>query len=163
MVMEDDDNIARSSLITWSPLASISTVPTRPSNLVSDAEKDRPIFFIVDLRLPETDGFQLCQGVRQHPSLRDVPILILTASTAKDDQRRARKSGADTYITKPFKPSGLTTAVRALSERDSSEERAWRGDRLVCYATTKDNHRTTRYREPNDEEQGKYRDCSHGD
>jgi len=96
--------------------------PARPHRLVSDAEKDRPAIFILDLMLPEMDGFQLCRGIRAHPSLRDVPILILTASTAVEDRKRAFENGADGYITKPFSPSGLITAVRTLSERNSSGE-----------------------------------------
>jgi len=123
MLMEDEDDIAR--LVAHHLESADFRIhrPARPYNLISDAEKDRPALFILDLMLPESDGFQLCLSIRAHPSLRDVPILILTARTAAEDRKRALESGADVYITKPFSPSELIAAVRTLSDRDSSGER----------------------------------------
>ncbi len=123
MLMEDEDDIAR--LVAYHLECSGFRIhrPARPYSLISDAERDRPVLFILDLMLPESDGFQLCRSIRDHPSLRDVPILILTASTAAEDRKRALESGADGYITKPFNPSALIATVRTLSDRDSPGER----------------------------------------
>lgn len=120
MLVEDEEDIAR--LVAYHLEAAGFRVhrPERPNNLVADAEKDRPAVFILDLMLPEVDGFQLCRNIRAHPTLRAIPILILTARTAAEDRTRAFESGADVYVTKPFLPSALMAAVRALSERDSS-------------------------------------------
>jgi DNA-binding response OmpR family regulator len=121
--MEDEDDIAR--LVAYHLDSGGFRVhrPARPHNLISDAEKDRPALFILDLMLPEVDGFQLCRSIRAHPSLRDIPILILTARTAAEDRKRALESGADVYITKPFRPSELVGAVRSLADRKPSGER----------------------------------------
>jgi len=123
MLMEDEDDIAR--LVAHHLESSGFRIhrPARPYSLISDAEEDRPTLFILDLMLPEVDGFQLCRSIRDHSSLRDVPILILTASTAAEDRKRALESGADGYITKPFSPSALIATVRMLSDRSSSGER----------------------------------------
>jgi two-component system phosphate regulon response regulator PhoB len=122
MLMEDEDDIAR--LVAHHLESSGFRIhrPARPQSLIPDAEKDGPALFILDLMLPEVDGFQLCRSIRAHPSLRDIPILILTARTAAEDRKRALESGADAYITKPFRPSALLAAVRTLFERDSSVE-----------------------------------------
>ena len=123
MLMEDEDDIAR--LVTYHLKSGGFRThrPERSQSLIPDAEKERPALFILDLMLPEMDGFQLCRSIRALPSLRDVPILILTARTAAEDRKRAMASGADAYITKPFRPSVLIAAVRTLSDRDSSGKR----------------------------------------
>lgn len=122
MLMEDDDDIAR--LVAHHLEAGGFRVhrPARPRSLMADAEENRPALFILDLMLPELDGFQLCGGIRAHPSLQDIPILILSARTGAEDQKRALEAGANAYMTKPFQPSALMAAVRRLAERDSSED-----------------------------------------
>jgi DNA-binding response OmpR family regulator len=73
--------------------------------------------------LPEVDSFEFCRRIRAHPTLREIPILILTARTAAEDRKEAAESGADAYVPKPFKPSAFMEAVRTLSDRNSSAER----------------------------------------
>jgi DNA-binding response OmpR family regulator len=116
MLMEDEEDIAR--LIVYHLQSNGFRVhrPSRPYDLITDAEADRPSLFILDLMLPELDGFQLCRNIRAHPVMRDIPILILTARTAEEDRNRAMESGANLYITKPFNPPALIAAVRKLSE-----------------------------------------------
>lgn len=121
MLMEDDDDIARLVAHHLESGGFRIHRPARPYSLISDAETDRPALFILDLMLPEVDGFQLCRSIRARPSLRDIPILILTARTAAADRKRALESGADAYITKPFEASALMAFVRTLSNRNSSE------------------------------------------
>jgi DNA-binding response OmpR family regulator len=118
MIMEDEDDIAR--LITHHLESSGFRIHRsgRPFDLIADAEKERPVLFILDLMLPELDGFQLCRNVRAHPRLGDVPILILTARTSEEDRKRAMESGADAYLTKPFSTSGLIGTVRKLSKQN---------------------------------------------
>jgi DNA-binding response OmpR family regulator len=123
VLMEDDEDIARLVAHHLESGGFRIHRPERPYNLIPDAETNRPTLFILDLMLPELDGFQLCSSIREHPSLRDLPILILTARTGPEDRKRALEGGADAYITKPFKPSVLMDAVRSLSDRNSSGER----------------------------------------
>jgi DNA-binding response OmpR family regulator len=123
VLMEDDDDIARLVAHHLESGGFRIHRPARPDSLIQDAETNRPSLFILDLMLPELDGFQLCGRIREHPGLRDLPILILTARTGPGDRKRALEGGADAYITKPFKPSVLMDAVRRLSDRNASGER----------------------------------------
>ncbi len=115
ILMEDEDDIAR--LITHHLTRAGFRVrrPERASELIAEAEKERPALFILDLMLPELDGFQLCRAVKSHATLRQVPVLVLTARTGAEDRRRALESGADQYATKPFKPSALLEIAKNLS------------------------------------------------
>ena len=115
ILVEDEDDIAR--LITHHLNVTGFRVrrPERAPDLIREAEKERPAVLILDLTLPEMDGFQLCRAVRAHPTLHSIPILVLTARTGVEDRKRAFESGADQYATKPFKPSALIEVVWALS------------------------------------------------
>ena len=74
------------------------------------ALKDEFDLFILDLRLPGTDGFEICRQVR---AVRNTPILMVSAKKDDIDKIRGLGLGADDYITKPFSPSELVARVKA--------------------------------------------------
>jgi DNA-binding response OmpR family regulator len=119
-LMEDEEDIARLIGHVLEESGFLVHRPDRSSSLVRDAEKYQPEVFILDLMLPEIDGFQLCRSIREHKSLKKIPILILTARTESADRKRALESGADVYMTKPFKSSELIAAVQTLRGRSTS-------------------------------------------
>ena len=65
---------------------------------------------VLDLMLPGTDGFEICQSVR---SVKNVPIIMVSARKEDIDKVRGLGLGADDYITKPFSPSELVARVKA--------------------------------------------------
>lgn len=65
---------------------------------------------ILDLMLPEIDGFEICKKIRQ---IKDVPVLMVSAKKDDIDKIRGLGMGADDYITKPFSPSELVARVKA--------------------------------------------------
>jgi len=69
---------------------------------------------ILDINLPDFDGFQVLQEVRK---FSDVPTIILTVRGKEDDQTRGLEIGADDYIVKPFKPRDLVARVNAVVRR----------------------------------------------
>ena len=76
--------------------------------------------FIVDVMLPGIDGVALCRALRQQPSTRKSPILLLTARRDETDKVLGLDSGADDYLTKPFGVRELMARVRALLRRAST-------------------------------------------
>ena len=66
--------------------------------------------FILDLMLPDTDGFEICRQIRQ---VKNTPILMVSAKKDDIDKIRGLGLGADDYITKPFSPSELVARVKA--------------------------------------------------
>ena len=89
------------------------------TNVIRETENQPPVLFLLDLMLPGIDGFELCQSIRKHEVLRELPIIILTARTGAADRRLAIKLGANDYITKPFSPTDLIMRVRALCQGGS--------------------------------------------
>lgn len=74
----------------------------------------RPTLFVLDVRLPGVDGFELVRRIRAHPLLRGTPIVLLTALGAEEDVVRGLELGADDYIVKPCSPKELQARVQRL-------------------------------------------------
>ena len=81
------------------------------------AEKDNPALMVLDLMLPELDGYEVCRQVRARS---DLPILMLTARDEDIDKIVGLELGADDYMTKPFNPRELVARVRAILRRGPS-------------------------------------------
>ncbi len=71
-----------------------------------------PDLILLDLMMPEMDGFQVCENLRNYPEGREVPIIFLTASQEKKHLLQAFDRGAVDYITKPFNPPELLARVK---------------------------------------------------
>ena len=82
------------------------------------AEKEKPDLILLDLMLPELDGFTVCRRIRQNSQ---VPILMLTAREEEVDMVLGLELGADDYITKPFSPRELMARVKANLRRTAEE------------------------------------------
>jgi two-component system alkaline phosphatase synthesis response regulator PhoP len=78
------------------------------------ARNDRPDLVILDLMLPEMDGWDVCRALRKES---DVPIIMLTARVEESDKLIGLELGADDYVTKPFSPRELVARVRSVLRR----------------------------------------------
>jgi PAS domain S-box-containing protein len=78
---------------------------------------------VLDIHLPDIDGFDLCAMLRQRPATARVPVLHLTAAYVTDDDKvRGLDSGADAYLTRPVEPAVLVATVQALVRTRVAEE-----------------------------------------
>lgn len=77
-------------------------------------ERSTPDLICLELRLPDLDGFELCERIRVMPRLTDVPILAITALSRPSDRLRAHAAGADALLVKPFRMEALGEVVREL-------------------------------------------------
>ena len=83
---------------------------------IARSRTEHPDCIILDVMLPDMDGFDVCRELRRHT---DVPILFLTAREADWDKITGLELGADDYVVKPFSPGELVARVRALLRRRS--------------------------------------------
>jgi DNA-binding response OmpR family regulator len=84
-------------------------------------ERERPDLVVLDLMLPELDGYEVCRRIRAHG---DTPILMLTARSSVPDRIHGLLQGADDYMPKPFSPAELAARVRAILRRARSTTEA---------------------------------------
>ena len=73
-----------------------------------------PDLFILDLMMPEPNGFELCKALRADPNFSRTPIVIITAMDDSDSKAIAFLAGANDYIMKPFRPDELARRMKAL-------------------------------------------------
>lgn len=91
---------------------------------VREAKKELPHLIIMDVMMPEMDGMEACEKIRQIPELEGVIITFLTARSEDYSQVAGLDAGADDYITKPIKPKILVSKVKALLRRLKEDEEA---------------------------------------
>ncbi len=87
------------------------------------ARAERPDLAIVDVMMPEIDGVELVRRIKADPQLEAMPIIMLTAKTAEQDELAALSIGADDFVTKPFSMRVLVARVQSLLRRSQERTR----------------------------------------
>ena len=111
LLVEDDDAIAASLI---SGLATSGMTVRRVSNGADAVAAEIPDVVLLDIGLPDFDGFEVCRRIRQKSQ---VPIIMLTARDEEIDRVFGLEIGADDYVTKPFGLRELIARIRAVSRR----------------------------------------------
>ncbi len=83
------------------------------------AERFRPDVVLLDVMMPERNGFEVCRKIRENSSLGNVKIIMLTAKGRDDEREKGFGSGANAYVTKPFSTKELLSTVRGLLGGDT--------------------------------------------
>lgn len=91
---------------------------------------EKPDCVIIDVKMPKMGGYQLVRCIRGDPRTANIPLIILSAMTREEDQMTGLLSGADEYLTKPFKPTALNAAIERVL-RLTPDERRHRTDHLT--------------------------------
>ena len=84
-------------------------------------EQYKPDMVVLDVMLPEVDGFELCRQIRQSSALGRIPVLFLTARADEVDRVLGLEIGGDDYMTKPFSPRELVARVKAHLRREEMD------------------------------------------
>jgi DNA-binding response OmpR family regulator len=88
---------------------------------LTSLKSEKPDLVLLDVMLPDTDGFAICRGMRADRALSSIPVIILTARAEEADRVLGLELGADDYVVKPFSPKELTARVKAVLRRVSPE------------------------------------------
>jgi twitching motility two-component system response regulator PilG len=75
---------------------------------------------LLDIMLPDIDGFEVCRQIRKDPRTSSVPIIMLTGKKAQDDHDRGVLCGANAYLVKPFKSAMIIEEINKLLSRSES-------------------------------------------
>ena len=87
------------------------------------ARRERPDIILLDVMMPEVDGWEVVAELARDRATRDIPIVFLTARSERVDQRRGLEAGAVGYVTKPFDPVRLAPFLQSLLDRIEQGER----------------------------------------
>ena len=75
------------------------------------ARAERPEVLVLDVMLPEVDGFEVCRILTEDPETTSIPIVLLSARALQSDVQRGLDAGATEYVTKPFDPLDLVAII----------------------------------------------------
>lgn len=118
ILLVDDDQDIRELLDQYLTRAGFQVRTVGDGAGFRQALDEAPVdLLILDVMLPDEDGFSLCRWVRQHPRFAQTPLIMLTASSDETDRVIGLELGADDYLGKPFSPRELQARIKALLRR----------------------------------------------
>jgi two-component system, cell cycle response regulator DivK len=79
---------------------------------VEKAKVERPDLILMDIQMPMMDGYDATRQIKADPSLASTPIIAVSSFAMKGDKEKARASGCDSYVTKPYSPLQLLRVIR---------------------------------------------------
>jgi CheY-like chemotaxis protein len=89
---------------------------------VEIAQKVLPDLVLMDVRMPRMTGYEACEAMKQVESLKDIPVVFLSAKGQETEIQQGLKAGAVAYILKPFAPADLTARVKELLATHTGKE-----------------------------------------
>ncbi|RME70942.1 MAG: DNA-binding response regulator [Chloroflexi bacterium] len=130
LVVDDDREIARLVRSYLEKAGYQVLVAYDGASALHALRRDRPALVVLDLMLPDQDGWDITRTVRADPALADTPIIMLTARVDDADKIVGLELGADDYVTKPFNPREVVARVRSVLRRAQGQV-ATRGPRVL--------------------------------
>jgi pilus assembly protein CpaE len=113
IMIVDDDNLVTQLLEKLLKIDGYETASVNDSSkAIEIATSVKPDLFLLDLMMPQPDGFKLCRMLRQTLEFATTPIIIVTALDDSDSRAVAFGAGANDYITKPFHPNELAERIK---------------------------------------------------
>jgi DNA-binding response OmpR family regulator len=79
--------------------------------------QENPALALLDVTLPDMDGFKICQHIKNRPTTAHIPVFLVSAKTSSEDIARGEKAGADEYISKPFNTAEIAQLIESYLDR----------------------------------------------
>ena len=121
LIVEDDPNISELVQMYLEKEGYTTKIAADGGQAVDLFRQMRPDLVLLDIMLPEEDGFSILQKLRAAPATKRLPIIMLTAKGSEYDIVRGLDIGADDYIPKPFRMMELLSRIRALLRRSGGD------------------------------------------
>ncbi len=121
LIVEDDVDIANMLKIYFSSLAFDVDVAHRGSDALEKTKQVLPHLIVLDIMLPDIDGYEVCRNLRMNMRTSHIPVIFLTQKDERSDRLQGLELGADDYITKPFDIEELRLRVQGAIRRSERE------------------------------------------
>ena len=116
-LLEDDDSIRELVCYSLNKTGIDAVGFSLPSAFYDALAREIPELVLLDIMLPEEDGFSVLSRLRTIPETKNVPVIMMTARDSEYDKVKALDGGADDYVTKPFGVMELSARVKAVLRR----------------------------------------------
>ena len=115
--VEDERNIRELLVYTLTSTGFAAKGLENGEQLFRELTRELPELILLDIMLPGDDGYVILEKLKQMPSARDIPVIMVTAKGAEFDKVKGLDGGADDYITKPFGMMEFISRVKAVLRR----------------------------------------------
>src|SRR4051794_12967314 len=118
VLVVDDDPIGLRLASLHLKLAGYTVLPCVGGQAaLAAAADDHPDLILLDVRLPDLDGYEVCSRLKQNPATAGIPVVLLTALNDREDRLRALELGADDFLSKPYDQAELLARARSLVQQ----------------------------------------------
>lgn len=114
LVVDDEPDVARTVAVNLEARGFKVLTAVNGEDGLKLARENPPGVAVLDIMLPDIDGFEIARRLKDEPATRDIPIIFISARAQKEDQIRGIEAGAAEYITKPFSTEELCRAVEGV-------------------------------------------------
>jgi two-component system KDP operon response regulator KdpE len=121
LVVDDEAPIVRLLRATLETDGFAVVTADRGATALNIINTERPDLVVLDVMMPEMDGFETLRRIRSQSQIPKVPVIMLTARTGDIDKLQGFQSGADDYVTKPFNPDELLARITAVLRRSGGD------------------------------------------
>ena len=121
MIIDDEEDILKLVSLNLEKSGFKTKTYTESNQLFSALKKEIPALIILDLMLPDKDGFDICKELKKNSNYENIPIIMLTAKSDETDKILGLELGAEDYVTKPFSPKELVARVKVILRRFSKK------------------------------------------
>jgi CheY-like chemotaxis protein len=112
LIVDDDDIMADVLSVRLGQQGFKTTVAENGEQALAMARADRPSVILLDLRLPDIDGLEVCRELSDDEETSDIPVIIVSGLEHPDVIRRSRAAGCLYYLRKPYDPNALLTLIQ---------------------------------------------------
>ena len=141
LVIEDEQDVAELIRYNLAKEGYEVRVVANGVDGLKQARESRPDMILLDIMVPQLNGWEVCRRLKQEPDTREVPVIMVTGRVEEGDKVLGFEMGADDYVTKPFSPRELLARIRAVIRRGKSVESLGRKIHLKAGQLEIDRHR----------------------
>jgi twitching motility two-component system response regulator PilH len=116
ILIVDDSSAELASLRTiLQELGWNSVTATNGAEAIQKAVSDKPALILMDIVMPDMDGYEACRQLQADPATRSIPVVFVSSKNQKADQMWAKMQGAKTLISKPITSAAIADAIKAYA------------------------------------------------
>lgn len=114
LIVEDEESLLKLETILLTVKGYEVTGASNGNDALAKLSSTSFDLVLLDIMLPDVDGFEICQRIRSNPATSSIPVVMLTAKKSEADQERGIACGANAYLTKPFKSAMIIDVIEDL-------------------------------------------------
>jgi DNA-binding response OmpR family regulator len=122
LIVEDEESLLKLETILLTVKGYLVVGATTGVDALEKLSEESFDLILLDIMLPDIDGYEICRRIKEHPCHAGIPIIMLTAKKSAEDQGRGALCGADAYLTKPFKSAMIIGVIENLLSGGTSEK-----------------------------------------